>query len=164
MIRRFSFAVLLLLIARVSSAEFPPRFQDLQALFYETRLHLFAIVQEMAKDDLWQLVPHYVDGSFDEPHTPELTSIQIAKYRDLLELVPYVSYVDKVDDWTGFSAGSASTDRLQFIFEFKHTTRPERPPDCNESLIGGTKGNCSLDLGDDWTLWVIWVEPSSDAG
>ena len=162
MIGRCPLAVLFFLTTACGRADLPPRYQDLQSLFPETKPHLIAIERELEKDDLWQLVPHYVNGTFNESHVPELTSNQIAKYRDLLELVPYVSYVDKTDDRTDFSLGSVTTDRWNFSFQFIHTTRRARPANCDEVSIGGASGVCSSDLGDDWALWVIWYEPSDD--
>ncbi len=164
MIRRFSLAVLVILTTGCSGADFPPRYQDLQRIFQETEPYLVAIEREMEKDKLWQLVPHYVDGSFNEPHFPELTSNQIAKYRDLLELVPYVSYVDKGDDRTDFSVGWVTTDRRHFTFQFIHATRRVRPTNCDESRVGGTRGVCSSDLGNDWALWVGWSELPDEVG
>ena len=164
MIRQFSLAVLVFLTTGCSGADFPPRYQDLQRLFHETKLHLVAIEREMEKDDLWQLVPHYVDSSFNEPHFPELTSNQIIKYRDLLESVPYVSYVDKADEMSDFSAGWVTTDRWRFTFQFIHTTRRARPPNCDESRVGDTSGLCSSDLGNDWAIWVTWSGLSDEVG
>ncbi len=164
MIRRFSLAVLVFLTLGCSGADFPPRYQDLQRMFHETEPYLLAIEREMETDELWQLVPHYIDGTFDERHVPELTSDQIGRYRDLLDLVPYVSYVDKTDDRTDFSAGWVTTDRWQFTFQFIHTTRRERPANCDESRVGGTSRVCSSDLGNDWALWVGWSELSDEKG
>ena len=164
MIRRCPLAVLVLLTTGCSGADFPPRYQELQRVFHETKPHLIAIERELEKDDLWQLVPHYVNGAFNEPHFPELTSNQIAKYRDLLDFVPYVSYVDKADDLTDFSLDRVTTDRWHFSFQFIHTTRRGRPANCDESRVRGTSGVCSSDLGDAWALWVIWSELSDEVG
>lgn len=162
MIRRCPLAVLVFLTTVCSGAELSPRYQELQRVFQETEPFLVAIEREMEKDDLWQLVPHYIDGAFDEPHVPELTSDQIVKYRDLLDLVLYVSYVDKVDDRTDFSLGRVTTNRWHFYFQFIHTTRRARPANCDESRIRGTCGVCSSDLGNDWALWVSWTELSDE--
>lgn len=158
MIRQFSLAALVFQIAGCGGADLPPRYHELQQKFHELEPNLVAIEQEMEKDALWQLVPHYVDGSVNEPHIPELTSGQIAKYRNLLGLVPVVDYVDKTNDRTDFSLGWEKTDHRHFTFQFIHTTRRPRPANCNESGVSGTSGVCSSDLGNNWALWVGWAE------
>ena len=151
---------LLFLATACDAADLPPRYQDLHRLFDETKPHLIAIERELEKDNLWQLVPHYVDGTFKGSHTPKLTSSQTTKYKDLLRLVPYASYVDKSADRTDFSLGSITTDRWDFFFQFIHTSRRARPASCNEVSIDGISGVCSSDLGNDWALWVSWFERS----
>jgi len=162
MVRRCPLVVLFFLTTACGGADLPPRYQDLHRLFHEAKPHLIAIERELGKDDLWQLVPHYVNGTFNASHVPELTSTQIAKYRDLLELVPYVSYVQKSDNRTDFSLGTVTTDSWNFFFQFIHTTRRARPANCDDVPIGGANGVCSSDLGDDWALWVSWFEPSNE--
>ncbi len=160
MIRRYPLLVFFIVISGCSDADLPPRYHDLHRVFNETEPHLLAIEQEMEKDSLWQLAPQYVDGAFNEPHVPELTSDQIAKYRDLLDLVPYVSYIDKANDRADFSLGSVTTDQWIFSFQFIHTARPARPENCDDVSMAGPSNVCSSDLGDDWALWVNWIEPS----
>jgi hypothetical protein len=163
MVDRRVLAVLFFLTTACSAADFPSRYHDLLALFGESRPHLIAIEQELEKDGLWQLVPHYVDGSINKPHVPSLTANQIDKYRKLLELVPYVRYVDKEEDRTDFSLGTDAIDRRIFSYQFIHTTRRPRPTNCDEVSMAGARGVCSSDLGDDWSLWVTWFVPSDGA-
>jgi hypothetical protein len=163
MIARYPFAALFFLTTACVGAELPPRYQDLQCLFHEAKPYLLKIERELANDDLWQLVPHYVDGTVNEPHFPELTSDQLIKYKDLLELVPDVSYVDHPDDQTEFSLGSVTIDRWSFIFQYVHTTRRARPVNCDEISLQDAKGICSSDLGDDWALYVGWYERADRA-
>ena len=163
MIARCSLAILFFLTSVCDAADLPPRYQDLHRLFPETKPQLISIERELEKDGLWQLVPHYVNGTFNEPHVPELDSGQIAKYRDLLKLVPFVSYVDKTDNRTDFSLGYVTTDRWRFSFQYIHTTQRARPADCDQVSIGAGGGVCSSDLGNDWALWVSWFDQSNEA-
>jgi len=152
---RIATALAMLFCVSCDAYHWPPYENQLRAMFLESKSVLVEIESEMISDDIFLAGR---DRQRQWSNQSEITVVQLSKYAELFDRLPYHWSVARNDGITFIHVDTRPIrgTRKSFTYSITHRESPSSPPSCDIAKRELDCGGCSVDLGDQWSIEYLW--------